>query len=36
MPVYADITDEQLTALRHYIRRRAEVALAAMEQEGRR
>ena len=27
MPMYEDITDEQLAALQHYIRRQAEAAL---------
>ncbi|MDO8677296.1 MAG: hypothetical protein Q7R30_01860 [Acidobacteriota bacterium] len=27
MPAYADITDQELTALQHYIRQQAEVAL---------
>ena len=29
MPIYRDLTDEQLESLRHYIRSRAEVALRA-------
>jgi quinohemoprotein ethanol dehydrogenase len=29
MPVYADLNDQQLLALRHYIRQRAEADLAA-------